>query len=86
MSELVAIGGIQPLMKMLLDGGLLHGECLTVTGQTLQENLENVPMYMSGQDIVRPLVEPAEEGQPPRGAVRQPRARGGGGEDHRQGG
>ncbi len=56
MSELVAIGGIQPLMKMLLDGGLLHGECLTVTGRTLQENLEKVPMYMSGQDIVRPLV------------------------------
>ena len=35
MSELVAIGGIQPLMKMLLEGGLLHGECLTVTGHTL---------------------------------------------------
>jgi len=58
MSELVAIGGIQPLMKMLLAGGLLHGECLTVTGRTLQENLENVPMYMSGQDIVRPLAAP----------------------------
>ena len=39
MSELVAIGGIQPLMKMLLDGGLLHGDCLTVTGRTLAENL-----------------------------------------------
>jgi dihydroxy-acid dehydratase len=58
MSELVAIGGIQPLMKMLLEGGLLHGECLTVTGRTLQENLENVPTYMSGQDIVRPLSAP----------------------------
>jgi dihydroxy-acid dehydratase len=58
MSELVAIGGIQPLMKMLLAGGLLHGECLTVTGHTLQENLENVPMYMSGQDIVHPLAAP----------------------------
>src|SRR5262249_9347809 len=54
MSELVAIGGIQPLMKMLLEAGLLHGECLTVTGQTMQENLENVPMYMSGQDIIHP--------------------------------
>jgi len=58
MSELVAIGGIQPLMKMLLDGGLLHGECLTVTGRTLRENLENSPMYMSGQEIIRPLSNP----------------------------
>jgi dihydroxy-acid dehydratase len=58
MSELVAIGGIQPLMKMLLTGGLLHGECLSVTGETLQQNLENAPMYMSGQDIVRPLAAP----------------------------
>ena len=39
MSELVAIGGIQPLMKRLLDAGLLHGDCLTVTGRTLAENL-----------------------------------------------
>src|SRR5438094_1467260 len=41
MSELIAIGGIQPLMKMLLDAGLLHGDCHTVTGRTLAENLEN---------------------------------------------
>jgi dihydroxy-acid dehydratase len=61
MSELVAIGGIQPLMKMLLEGGLLHGECLTVTGHTLKENLEKVPMYMSGQDIVRPLSDPLKK-------------------------
>ena len=61
MSELVAIGGIQPLMKMLLEGGLLHGECLTVTGRTLKENLEKVPMYMSGQDIVHPLSNPLKK-------------------------
>ncbi|HUL19349.1 MAG TPA: dihydroxy-acid dehydratase [Steroidobacteraceae bacterium] len=61
MSELVAIGGIQPLMKMLLEGGLLHGECLTVTGRTLQENLEKAPRYMSGQDIVRPLSQPLKK-------------------------
>jgi len=61
MSELIAIGGIQPLMKMLLAGGLLHGECLTVTGKTLQENLENAPMYMSGQDIVHPLAAPLKK-------------------------
>jgi dihydroxy-acid dehydratase len=61
MSELVAIGGIQPLMKMLLAGGLLHPGCMTVTGRTLEENLENVPMYMSGQDIVRPLAAPLKK-------------------------
>ena len=61
MSELVAIGGIQPLMKMLLEGGLLHGGCVTVTGQTLKENLEKTPMYMSGQDIVRPLSDPLKK-------------------------
>src|SRR4029077_4438343 len=61
MSELVAIGGIQPLMKMLLEAHLLHGECLTVTGHTLRQNLENAPMYMSGQDIVRPLSNPLKK-------------------------
>jgi dihydroxy-acid dehydratase len=61
MSELVAIGGIQPLMKMLLQAGLLHGECLTVTGQTLEQNLENAPMYMSGQNIVHPLAAPLKK-------------------------
>ncbi len=45
MSELVAIGGIQPLMKRLLDAGLLHGDCLTVTGRTLAENLRTVADY-----------------------------------------
>src|SRR5205814_1933314 len=59
--ELVAIGGIQPLMKMLLSAGLLHPECLTVTGHTLRENLEKVPMYMSGQEIVRPLSDPLKK-------------------------
>src|ERR1700716_3741963 len=61
MSELVAIGGIQPLMKMLLNADLLHPDCLTVTGHTLRENLEKVPMYMSGQDIVRPLSDPLKK-------------------------
>jgi dihydroxy-acid dehydratase len=61
MSELVAIGGIQPLMKMLLDAGLLHGDCITVTGRTLRQNLEKVPMYMSGQDIVHPFSDPLKK-------------------------
>ena len=61
MSELIGIGGIQPLMKMLLAAGLLHGECLTVTGRTLQENLESVPTYMNGQDIVHPIDAPLKK-------------------------
>ncbi|MGC3873435.1 dihydroxy-acid dehydratase [Halomonas sp. GXIMD04776] len=58
MSELVAIGGIQPLMKMLLDAGLLHGECMTVTGKTLAENLADVAPYPSDQQIIQPLDKP----------------------------
>jgi dihydroxy-acid dehydratase len=58
MSELIRIGGIQPLMKRLLDAGLLHGDCLTVTGKTLAENLANVSDYPEGQDIVFPLDNP----------------------------
>ena len=58
MSELVAIGGIQPLMKMLLDAGLLHGNCMTVTGATLAENLADVEPYASAQEIIRPLDNP----------------------------
>src|SRR5579862_5227651 len=58
MSELVAIGGIQPLMKTLLDAGLLHGDCLTVTGATLAENLREVAAYPQGQSVVRPLSDP----------------------------
>ncbi len=61
MSELIAIGGIQPLMKRLLDAGLLHGDCMTVTGRTLAENLRDVADYPPGQDIVRPLSEPIKK-------------------------
>ena len=61
MSELVAIGGIQPLMKTLLDADLLHGDCLTVTGATLEANLRGVAPYSDGQDIVRPLSDPIKK-------------------------
>ena len=61
MSELIAAGGIQPLMKMLLDAGLLHGDCLTVTGRTLAENLSGVGTYIAGQAIVRPLSDPIKK-------------------------
>ncbi len=58
MSELVAIGGIQPLMKTLLDAGLMHGDCLTATGHTLGDNLAAVKPYPRGQRIIRPLDDP----------------------------
>src|SRR5690554_5733278 len=58
MSELVAIGRIQPLMKMLLDRGLLQGDCLTVTGKTLAENLAGVNPYPEGQDIIHAFDNP----------------------------
>ena len=58
MSELIRIGGIQPLMKMLLEARLLHGDCLTVTGNTLAENLAEVAAYPEDQQIVRPFSNP----------------------------
>lgn len=58
MSELIQIGGIRPLMKTLLDAGLLHGDCLTVTGRTMAENLADVEPYPEGQTIVRGLDNP----------------------------
>jgi dihydroxy-acid dehydratase len=61
MAELVAIGGLVPLMKILLDAGLLHGDCLTVTGKTVAENLANAPKYPEGQQIIRPLDDPIKK-------------------------
>ena len=61
MSELIEIGGIQPLMKTLLAEGLLHGDCLTVTGRTLAENLADVAPYPEGQKVVRPLSDPIKK-------------------------
>ena len=58
MSELIEIGGIQPLMKRMLDADLLHGGCMTVTGKTLAENLADVKDYPEGQDIVRDFDNP----------------------------
>jgi dihydroxy-acid dehydratase len=61
MSELVAIGGIRPLMKMLLDRGLLHGDALTVTGQTMAETLKDVKPYPAGQTIIQPFDKPIKK-------------------------
>jgi len=58
MSELIEIGGIQPLMKRMLDAGLLHGDCMTVTGNTLAENLADVADYPDAQDVIRDFDNP----------------------------
>jgi len=57
-AELVKIGGTVPLMKRLLDAGLMHGDCMTVTGKTLAENLKGVKDYPKGQDVIRPFDNP----------------------------
>ena len=61
MSDLIAIGGIQPLMKSLLDKGLLHGNCMTVSGKTISENLELVQDYPSEQKIIRDFDNPIKQ-------------------------
>jgi len=61
MAELIEIGGIQPLMKILLERGLLHGDCLTVTGKTLAENLADVKPYPIDQDMILPLDHPIKK-------------------------
>lgn len=62
MAEMVKIGGLIPLMKLLLKEGLLHGDCLTVTGKTVAENLANSPLeFPEGQDVVRSIDNPVKK-------------------------
>jgi len=58
MVDLVNIGGLQPLLKRLLNAGMLHGDCMTVTGKTMAENLEGVEDYPAGQEVVMPFDKP----------------------------
>ena len=58
MEDLFAIGGVPGVMKMMLAEGMLHGDCLTVTGKTLAENLAEVPDLMEGQDIIHGFDNP----------------------------
>ncbi|MFP4114489.1 MAG: dihydroxy-acid dehydratase [Spirochaetales bacterium] len=58
MEHLHAVGGVPLVMKMLLDAGMLHGDCLTVTGKTIAENLQDVDVSLEGQDVVKPLSDP----------------------------
>ncbi len=58
MQDLHEAGGVQAVMKVLLDEGLLHGHCLTVTGKTLAENLAEAPPLVEGQKVIMPFSEP----------------------------
>ena len=58
MSALVEIGGTAPLMKLLIEEGLMNGDLLTVTGKTLKQNLRGVKPYPKKQEIIRPLSDP----------------------------
>lgn len=58
MEDLHAVGGVPAVMKYLLKVGLLHGDCLTVTGKTVAENLENVPDLTAGQDVIHDIDNP----------------------------
>ncbi|MBC2601337.1 dihydroxy-acid dehydratase [Puniceicoccus vermicola] len=61
MAHFSRIGGLTPLLKMLLDAGLLHGDCLTVTGKTMAENLAEVGPYADDQDVVYPIDQPIKK-------------------------
>ena len=62
MAALVKIGGTIPLMRMLLNEGLLHGDVMTVTGKTMAENLNNSPIeYPAGQEIIKPFSNPKKK-------------------------
>lgn len=58
MQDLHAVGGVPAVMKMLLENGYLHGDCLTVTGKTIAENLADVPGLTEGQTVIRDLKNP----------------------------
>ncbi len=56
--DLHRAGGIPAVMKVLLDAGLLHGDCMTITGKTVAENLADVPPLRTDQDVIRPIANP----------------------------
>ncbi len=61
MAELVKIGGTTPLMKLLVEEGLMHGDCLTVTGKTIKQNLRGVQPYPKNQEVIRPMSDPIKK-------------------------
>ncbi len=61
MEDVHKIGGIPAVLKYMLEEGLLHGDCLTVTGKSLAENLKDVPDLIKDQDIIRPFSNPIKK-------------------------
>ncbi|MBP2833637.1 dihydroxy-acid dehydratase [Aquimarina sp. U1-2] len=61
MEDVHNVGGIPAVLKYLLKKGLLHGDCLTVTGKTLAENLLDIPDLSEGQDVIKPLEQPIKQ-------------------------
>ena len=61
MAELVRIGGVAPLMKTLINAGLMHGDCMTVTGKTLKNNLKKIKPYPNDQKIIKPIEDPIKK-------------------------
>lgn len=61
MQDLHLVGGVPGVMKMMLEEGLLHGDCMTVTGKTIGENLANVRPLLEGQDIIKSISNPIKE-------------------------
>ncbi len=60
MSDLHQAGGVRLVMKMLLERGLLHGECLTVTGASVAENLRDLEVSLAGQEVIHPFEDPVK--------------------------
>ncbi len=61
MEDVHRIGGIPAVLKFMLHAGMLHGDCMTVTGKTLEENLREVPGLKEGQKVIRPLSDPIKK-------------------------
>lgn len=64
MQDLHRVGGVQAVMKMLLEAGYLHGDCMTVTGKTVAENLQQAPSLEEGQDVIMPFDNPKRKDGP----------------------
>ena len=61
MEDVHRVGGVPAVLKFMLQNGMLHGDCLTVTGKTLAENLKEVPDLSEGQEVIRPLNNPIKQ-------------------------
>ena len=61
MEDVHRVGGVPAVMKFMLENGMLHGECMTVTGKTIAENLAEVPSLLNGQKVIKPLNAPIKE-------------------------